>query len=189
MVTPVLALPEITLRSAGVAPPTVLPALAITIPLPPFGAGSRPFAVVPIRLPATTLPPARSRRPVPLKPWITNPRNVPPAPLTSRPSALAPADEPSSTTHPPLCVVPSIVTGPVMLGSALVGWITFPVLMLKTIRSAPARAFAAMIASRSVQSAASQTPSSWSAAVLTTKSLTTVTGTAKRLLFSLVSVT
>jgi hypothetical protein len=70
----------------------------------------------------------------------------------------------------PGCVVPSMVTGSVTAGSAAAGEIVFgPDPMEKRIVSAPAAAFAALIASRSVQFAALQRPSSVSAVELTVK--------------------
>ena len=68
-------------------------------------------------------------------------------------------------------MVPSISTGAVIAGS----WARVVVIVTgpsdgiaNTILPPPPRSFAALIASRSVQSAALQTPSSWSALVLTT---------------------
>ncbi len=51
------ALPETTLRSAGVAPPICVSVAPTSseIPFPPFGRAEVPAGVVPIKLPCTTL--------------------------------------------------------------------------------------------------------------------------------------
>ena len=70
----------------------------------------------------------------------------------------------------PGCVVPSIITGSVIAGRADVGEIVFaPDPIENRIVSTPAAALAALIASRSVQLAALQSPSSVSALELTVK--------------------
>ena len=68
----------------------------------------------------------------------------------------------------PGCVVPSMTTGSMIVGSGESGAIDFgPEPITKRIVSVPAFALAALIASRSVQLAALQTPSSVSAVEFT----------------------
>ena len=109
-------------------------------------------------LPATRLPPpVPSTIPLPLKFWMTRPRKVLPlAASWTRPFAPAPASEPSMTTWPWLCVVPSMTTPSWIDGSCDAGWITGGVIpppapMLKVTVSTPALRPAWMSAPRSVQ--------------------------------------
>ena len=105
-------------------------------------------------------------------PLMTRPVIVLDPAVMSRPSTPVPAAAPLSTMigapANPGCVVPSIVTGSVIVGSADVTAIVFaPEPIENRIVSGPGFALAAWIASRSVQLAALQTPSSVSAAELT----------------------
>src|SRR5215469_6359469 len=87
-------------------------------------------------------------------------------PLTPKP-AEAPLNTMIGVPAYPGCVVPSMVTGSVIVGSGDVTAIVFePEPIEKWIVSVPGFALAALIASRSVELAALQTPSSVSAAEL-----------------------
>ena len=91
------------------------------------------------------------------------------SPLAPVPAA-APFSSMSGLPAKPGCVVPSIVTGSVIAGRAEARAIVFePDPIENRIVSAPGEALAALIASRSVQLAALQIPSSVSAAEFTVK--------------------
>src|SRR5262245_34845440 len=138
--------------------------------------------LVPRSQPRISLLPAVSRR-IPFPPLagnavrnrlITRPVTRLPPPEIRSPFEPAPARDPSismiGVPAKPGCVVPSIVTGSRIVGSADVGWIVLaPDPIEKRIVSVPGVALAALIASRSVQVAALQTPSSVSALELTVK--------------------
>ena len=118
---------------------------------------------------------------MPLPPLLGNPgtNRLMTSPVTRlspavmyRPLAPTPALEPSismiGVPAKPGCVVPSITTGPTIVGSAESGTIDFcPEPITNRIVSVPAFALAALIASRSVQLAALHTPSSVSAVEFT----------------------
>ena len=127
-----------------------------------------------MKLPTTVFPPATLMRiPFAAKLLMTSARTVLAPAVIRRPLAPDPARLPSISTMgdpmKPLCVVPSITTGPVITGSAVVGLMLGTPLMLKMIVSVPGFAFAALMASRRLQWVASQVPSSTSSAEFTTK--------------------
>ena len=89
--------------------------------------------------------------------------------VMARPVDVAPAPMPSRTTQLP-CVVASMVTGSLIAGSAAVSWMvcTPGPGIAKVMLSAPAAAFAAVIASRRLH-VPSHVPSPGSFVVVTTK--------------------
>ncbi len=108
------------------------------------------------------------------KPRRSSPRIVEPSDPGASTRPLLPIPPPSTTTPSvpgaDACVVPSISTGLVIAGSgaSVVVIVAGPSDGIANTIVPPPRLFAALIASRSVQSAAEQKPSSWSALVLTT---------------------
>jgi hypothetical protein len=99
LMTPMLRLPEIRLRAAGVVPPTVFGPDAMLRPFE-LAAADAPSAMVPMKQPSTVLPvPPAMRTPakLPRKLLTTRPRTVvpPPPALMSRPLKESPP--PSST--------------------------------------------------------------------------------------------
>ena len=124
---------------------------SITIPLPAFGAGESPSAVVPMRFPAITFWPWPALIAMPAFPkrCTTKPRTDVLLLVMARPAEVVPALVPSRTTQLPW-VVASMVTASAIAGSADVSWMvcTPGPGMAKVMLSAPAAAFAAVIASR-----------------------------------------
>ena len=111
--TPLLMLPEITLRAATVVPPTVLPVDWSPMKTPKaFGTADVPAAFVPIRLPAMRLPVeltngsccrAVIETPLPMFPEITFPVTVLLEALRTR----TPAALPLGTAALPAALVPT----------------------------------------------------------------------------------
>src|SRR4029077_1523692 len=106
--------------------------------------------------------------------WITRPRIVePPDPGPSTrplPLDVLPLIVIPGTPGVPVSVVPSISTGAVITGSgeSVVLIVTEPSDGIAKAIMPPPAVFAALMASRNVQSDTLQTPSSWSSLVLTT---------------------
>ena len=133
-----------TLRSAAVGPPIVLPALSTVMPVP-FPSAAVPDEFVPIQLPATVLPvPLSIATPDCGKPLITKPRTS-----IASPASTSPFDsdrfDPSSVIRgvpskfPSPWVVASITTASVTAGSEVSGAIVLASSgsMSKWIASAP----------------------------------------------------
>src|SRR5580765_7941898 len=123
--------------------------------------------------------------PLPPKLMITKPRIVMPSPSRWKPGAKPPptwALPSRVTTGAPAkvgCVVASIVVEALTVGRFEVGLIVvWPAGRSKWIALPGAARFAALIASRSVQSRTVQLPSSWSSFVLTTNGLDCATSVA-----------
>ena len=176
MRTPCPPLPEMTLRSAAVVPPTVLfDAASIKTPLPALARTAVPVASVPMKLPAmVTRPEEATRMPCPPNLLIKRPRTVLPLVVMLRPAVTAPAPAPfNSTSGAPLkpgCVVPLMLTASATGGSAEVGLMVCgpPPPMLKAMTSAcPGVELEVSMASRREQCAALHAPSSASSVVLT----------------------
>jgi hypothetical protein len=168
--TPASRLAEITFRSPGAAPPMFSGPIPVArTPAPPLPIATSPSASTPMWLPrmetdppvlmVAALMPCRPNRPMASERTTDGP-----APLVNcSPSAKSPASTPSrNTTGLPVnpgCVRPSIVVGPVTLGSADSGRIvcTSPAVggRLNLISSAPASVLASVIACRSEPAPAS----------------------------------
>ncbi len=178
MTTFSLSLPEITFRSSSVAPPIVLFAPRISIPLK-FGRAAVPATFVPTKLPSTELPALSITIPAPSeKRLTTSPRMTLLSASTRSPSRGGSAAP--DTTVPSISMIgepancgsvsPSIVRVSRIGGSAVAGVIVYgsEPAMSNPIVFVPASRFAASIASRSVQSANVQPTSTPRSAVLLT---------------------
>jgi hypothetical protein len=98
MRTPAEPLPEMTLRSATVAPPIVLLAFpSMSTPSPTFGDSTVPVASSPMKLPLITVPPPLIWIPLPLNRLMTRFCTVQPLAATLSPLAAAPALVPFSS--------------------------------------------------------------------------------------------
>ena len=185
MKMPCPTFPETTFRSVADAPPIRLPSdCSMLMPSPLLGLVSSPEMSVPIQLPAMVLlPPVWRWMPSSAKSSMTKPLIVVEPAVTLKPCA-EPAENPlrftSGVALPASCVVASMVTGSVIVGSAEVSPMlgkSPPASMLNVMVSGlPTLAFEALIASRRLQCVELHPKASTTSfSVLTTSPAVTVT--------------
>ncbi len=162
-------LPVMRLRCAGDVPPMMFDEEFETVmPFPVLAcltmlSGSRPMMLPSTRL----LPPVWRKMPLPLNLLMTRPRMTESPAVMSRPEAalmngddekmLAPLSSMTGDPAKPGCVVPSMVTGSLMVGSVVFNLMvrTPAPGMLKVMRSCPGTALASRTAWRSEPAPAS----------------------------------